>query len=116
MAMLDRDVAADLRVLDAMSLRAKVALHNLANQDTPGYQRYEVRFEDLLQKAGRDGVAADDVLAQVERVESGPPGVNNVDSMAELTTLLEARLTQQLFLRRAAAHYDRLRLAIGGGG
>jgi len=37
--------------LDVASLRQRVAAHNLANLNTPGYKRLSVRFEDKLQKA-----------------------------------------------------------------
>ncbi|MBK8977792.1 MAG: flagellar basal body rod protein FlgB [Planctomycetes bacterium] len=110
------DVGVDLRVLDAMTLRARVALHNLANQDTPGFKRYEVQFEELLRRAEAAGTDARKVLPRVEQDLSGAPGQNNVDAMAELTLLMKARLAQDLFSRRIAGHYDRLRLAIGGQG
>lgn len=112
---LDRDLGADLRVLDAMALRARVALHNLANQDTPGFKRYEVRFEDLLRQTERQRGARSEVLPEVERVETGPPDANNVDSSDELLTLMKARLSQQLYLRRVSGHFSRLRMAIGSG-
>jgi len=37
--------------LDAGSLRSRVIAQNLANVDTPGYRRKEVKFEEELQKA-----------------------------------------------------------------
>ena len=49
------------------------------------------------------------------REDSGTPGQNNVDAMDELKTLFEARLLQDLFARRVKNHFDKLRMAIGGG-
>ena len=39
------------RYLDMASLRQRVTAHNIANLNTPGYKRYGVRFEDMLQNA-----------------------------------------------------------------
>ncbi len=39
------------RFLDASSLRARVIAHNVANQNTPGYRRKDVRFEEFLRNA-----------------------------------------------------------------
>jgi flagellar basal-body rod protein FlgB len=37
--------------LDAYSLRQKITASNIANADTPGYKRHEVRFEEALFEA-----------------------------------------------------------------
>ena len=36
-----------LRLMSAATLRARVLASNLANQNTPGFKRQEVRFEDV---------------------------------------------------------------------
>ena len=41
--------------LDAAALRARVAMHNIANQNTPGFKRYVVSFEERLAEAHADG-------------------------------------------------------------
>ena len=41
----DRDTAFTQRLLDALDARAKASLHNIANQNVPGFKRQEVRFE-----------------------------------------------------------------------
>ena len=40
-----------LKTLDAGMLRSRVIANNIANINTPGYQRVEVNFEDELKKA-----------------------------------------------------------------
>jgi flagellar basal-body rod protein FlgB len=37
--------------LDAVALRSKAIADNLANVDTPGYKRLEVKFEEVLREA-----------------------------------------------------------------
>ena len=108
----DRNLGSTMQVLDAMAVRARVALHNLANQDTPGFKRYEVRFEELL----REAEAGERVAPEVVRDTSGPEGRNNVAADDELAILMKTRLANEVFLRRLAGHYQRLRTAITGGG
>lgn len=108
----DGNLSRTMQVLDAMALRARVALHNLSNQDTPGFKRYEVRFEDLLREARGD----EPVRPVVVRDESGPAGQNNVAAEEELALLMKARLANEVFLRRLGGHFQRLRAAIGAGG
>ena len=45
--------------LKAASLRGKIISNNVANMDTPGFRRSEVRFEQLLAKAMTGGKEAD---------------------------------------------------------
>ncbi len=68
---LDRDTAFSEKVLDAMAVRARVAMHNIANQNVPGFKRYQVQFEDLLRDAGGAGKPLEDVEPVVTRDESG---------------------------------------------
>ena len=39
------------RFLDVSALRARMIAHNVANQNTPGYRRKDVRFEEFLSRA-----------------------------------------------------------------
>ena len=38
------------RAADASWIRNDVLVNNIANQDTPGYMRHDVQFEDILQR------------------------------------------------------------------
>ena len=38
------------RAADASWIRNDVLVNNIANQDTPGYTRHDVQFEDILQR------------------------------------------------------------------
>jgi flagellar basal-body rod protein FlgB len=110
----DHDTAFTSAVLDAIELRAKVALHNIANQNTPGFKRYEVRFEDMLKQATAEGKDPSTVLPVVQRDESGVPGKNNVSLLQEMSILDKSRLLQDLFTRRAGNYFSTVNRAIFG--
>jgi flagellar basal-body rod protein FlgB len=97
-------------------VRTRTALHNLANQNTPGFKKYRVEFEELLQRAHAEGRHADQVVPQVVRDESGLPGVNNVSAIEETTTMAKVALLHDVFTRRAAGYFSTLDKAIRGQG
>ncbi len=110
----DRDTAFAQRMLDALSTRAKATMTNIANQQVPGFKRYEVRFEDLLeQELGRGGDGSR-VLPVVERDTSGPEGVNNVVVMDELAMFAKTQLMHDVMTRRAGSYFATLNKAING--
>lgn len=109
---LGKRIEATVSVLDAMALRANVIAHNVANQNTPGFKRFEVVFEERLRRAHARGMDADAVSASVRRDESGPPGVNNVSATRELAELEKVRLLYDLFSRRAAGALAQMNRAI----
>ncbi len=111
---LDRDTALTGKVLDAMAARAKAAIHNIANQNTPGYKRYEVRFEAMLRDAVEKGKPIDDIEPVVVRDTSGMPGENNVSLLDELSMLEKVRLLQDVFSRRMGGTVSQLNRAIFG--
>lgn len=110
----DRDTALVGKVLEAIDVRTKATLSNLANKNTPGYKRYTVRFEDLMRQADADRRDLLTVDPLVERDESGPPGVNNVDMLTEMSQLEKLSLLQDLFTRRAGGYFSTMNKAIFG--
>jgi flagellar basal-body rod protein FlgB len=109
----DRDTAFTLRMLDALALRTKATLHNIANQNVPGFKRLAVHFEDNLRAATAGGSEAE-VEPSVVRDESGPPGHNNVVLMDELAQLAKTSLMHDVMTRRAASYFSTLNKAIFG--
>lgn len=110
----DRDIALTHRALDALDARTKAILHNIANQNVPGYKRYVVRFEELLrQRLAEDGDVAS-VHAVVERDTSGAPGRNNVSLVDETTLLDKTRILHEFVTRRAGSYFATLNRAIQG--
>jgi flagellar basal-body rod protein FlgB len=112
--MLEQDLTVTRSVLDALAVRSKVVLHNLANQNTPGYKAYRVEFEELLRRAHETGENTGEVHARVIRDTSGRPGINNVSMLEELGILQKVALLQDVFTRRAAGYFNRLNSAIRG--
>jgi len=110
----DRDTAFAQRMLDALSTRTKATLQNVANQNVPGYKRYEVRFEDLLQDELQRGGDGTNVQPVVRRDTSGAEGVNNVVVMDELAMLAKTQLLHDVMTRRAGGYFATLNMAISG--
>src|SRR5262245_47999666 len=109
----DPTLAAAQRELRALDLRAKVAMHNIANQNTPGFKRYYVSFEERLREAHRTG-GTEEIEPEVLRDERGPKGLNNVALLDEQTTLEKVRLMNDLVSRRLGGYFARLNRAILG--
>ncbi len=112
----DKGLGVTPRVLDAISVRAKVVLHNIANQHTPGFKRYTVSFEERLREAGEQGGKLSDVYPVVERDDSGDPDENNVSIVEELALLDKVNLMHDVFARRAGGYFAVLNKAIRGQG
>jgi flagellar basal-body rod protein FlgB len=99
-----------LKSIDATMLRGRTIANNIANVNTPGYQRLEVSFEDELRRSldttrlkgmstqkghldlGRMDVSK--INPQVERPidPTLPSGVNNVDIDSEMAKLAENQI------------------------
>jgi flagellar basal body rod protein FlgB len=110
----DGDTAFTQRMLDVLGQRTKAALHNIANQNVPGFKRYQVRFEDMLREARAKGADEASVEPVVERDQSGPPGANNVVLMEELSILGKTSLLHDMMTRRAGGYFATLNKAIFG--
>lgn len=100
------------RDMEALDLRAKVAMHNIANQNTPGFKRYYVTFEERLRAAFHSGSDVSTVKPEVLRDTSGAPGMNNVSLIDEQAVLEKVRLMNELVSRRLGGHFAKLNKAI----
>lgn len=98
------------KTLDAQMMRVRVISNNIANVNTPGFQRSEVKFEDELRRALHGsklkGTGSDDRHIKlgkgnlnhiqpkvVKPVDASlPSGVNNVDIDAEMSKLAGAQI------------------------
>jgi flagellar basal-body rod protein FlgB len=110
----DRDTAFTERVLDALTARADMSLRNIANQNTPGFKRYEVRFEDLLDQASAANADLATVRHEIVRDTSGESGQNNVVLFEEMALLGKTALLHEVMTRRLGDHTARLNKAIFG--
>jgi flagellar basal-body rod protein FlgB len=119
------------RSLDASALRQKTIAHNIANTETDGYARKEVRFEEALREAlaektaalkGADGRhlsgpdAMESVRAEVHEALGGDyfNGHNNVDIDEEMVDLARAGLNYRFGVRQLRHQFDQIGLAIRG--
>ncbi len=119
--------------LDTYSLRQKASAHNIANINTHGYRRMEVKFEDELRKAlkidsGLTGKITDpghfkigaDRVKDIEPVPYMPrdqelhSGVNNVDIDIEMVRLAKAQLSFDFAARMTNRTFRGLRSSIRG--
>jgi flagellar basal-body rod protein FlgB len=112
------DLGVTQRVLDAVAVRTKVILHNIANQNTPGYTRSEVKFEDHLREAVRKGPSAvQSVKPEValDTVSPSRPDGNNVTLELELNAMRENRLLYESYASILEGHFNLMRAAITEG-
>ena len=104
------------RALSGASLRQQTLTENLANANTPGYQRKDVDFHGTLQRAllggtpglERTGFAAQETGEGAVRADGG-----TVDVDREATELAENGLEYQALSTVVAARAAILRTAMG---
>jgi flagellar basal-body rod protein FlgB len=99
------------------SLRQTALAQNVANANTPGYQRKDVDFESSLRAAMADGQNLDTVQFGVSTDPSAPmqPDGNSVDIDTESSKLAENGLTYESLVTVAKGRLEILQSAIGGG-
>jgi flagellar basal-body rod protein FlgB len=95
-------------------LRETALTNNIANADTPGYQRQEVNFESTLQNAIEGGQPPPAIEFQAEAVpsETGPNGAG-VSIDQESAKLAENGLDYQALTDVANTRNTIVRSAIG---
>ena len=97
--------------MGAYALRLKVLANNIANVDTPGFERSSVSFEDKLQKARRRDMPStnvQDILATVEE-DKTPPSLEE-----ELLLMTETQMRNHVASRGMRDHFAVMRTAITG--
>jgi flagellar basal-body rod protein FlgB len=116
--------------LDAKMARQKVISNNIANVETPGYHRKEVKFEESLSEAldrsnlqgartngkhfalGRPkvGDVQFEIIEPIDHTMSS--GVNNVDIDFEMAQLAENQINFSFSMKLLKSSYDGLNAAI----
>ena len=98
--------------LDATMLRYNVLSSNIANADTVGYKRKDIKFEDALateiEKHGLDGVknVTPEVYTDTTRVSYRADG-NNVDIDVETAELAKTKLKYDTLITRTNSSLSR---------
>ena len=99
------------RAMQAYTWRMQALSSNLANLDTPGYQRLSVSFEETLQElrhsvsGPRDGTEVDPHMV----VEDDAPILED-----ELMDLADTQMRTQLASRALRGHFNKMRISITG--
>ena len=107
-----------VQLLSAATRRHEVLTNNLANQNTPGFKRSTLQFEDLLaQELGErkpDLLSVEPLLVEDELTPSSPDG-NNVNLELEITGIQQNRLQYELYSTLLSGRMELLRTAIQDG-
>ena len=97
--------------MDAYTQRSQAIASNIANLDTPDYQRISVSFEDQLRDARHQVPSLrtpEDVSPRME-VEDGPPILED-----EMMNLADTQMRVQLTIRALRDHFEMMRTGIKG--
>lgn len=114
--------------LSALWKRNQVTMHNIANEDTPGYKAKRVEFESLLNREmnAMTNVTTFGKRNTIARVNSVEPIVyddrstvgradgNNVDIDAENIELARIQIQYNALAQKITGHYNNLRYAFTG--
>lgn len=104
-------------LMDAAALRHRVISQNLANVNTPGYQRMDVEFEAALAEAnikqsGNKEIAKIKPQIVEDNSASMRADGNNVDVDRELGQLNKNALMFQMYSQLMRSQFDAMRRAI----
>lgn len=90
--------------------RSEAVASNLANLDSPGYQRMSVSFEEEMSRALRSRGHRDPADVKPElNVEDGPPVLED-----EMMELADTQMRTQLVARALRDHFSLVRVGITG--
>jgi flagellar basal-body rod protein FlgB len=110
------------RLLDAAALRQRVLGQNIANVNTPGYERREVQFEkelgklltkDVIQIDRNELAKLNPTIVATENLTKRTDG-NNVNLEMEITQLTKNEVLYQTFSQILATDMAMIRTAITG--
>lgn len=105
------------QLMSAAQLRQGVISQNLANVNTPGYQRLDVQFEDLLAEHLKSETSAGAAVPQprvvAEQGLNNRSDGNNVDIDREIGQLNRNAMLFQTYSQVMSSQFDLMRRAIG---
>ena len=100
----------------AESLRQKAIANNIANLETPGYRRIDVKFEELLAKILNVAGEADlhEVVPQIHQPKQTPvkSNGNDVNFESEVGQMVKNSLRYKAYIRLLNKKYKQLELAM----
>ena len=100
----------------AENLRHKAIANNVANIETPGYRRLDIKFEELLAKAllTSEEIDLDDVEPELYRPELNPvkSNGNDVTLEEEVGALIKNALNYKAYVRLLNNKYKQIDMAM----
>jgi len=100
----------------AENLRQKAIASNIANLETPGYRRIDVKFEELLARAldSRGSVKPGEIEPQIHQPKQTPvkSNGNDVNLEAEVGEMIKNSLRHKTFIRLLNKKYSQMELAM----
>ena len=100
----------------AEALRQKAIANNVANLETPGYRRIDVKFEELLAKCLRSNgeFNLSEVEAQIYRPKQTEvkSNGNDVNLEAEIGQMIKNTLRHKAYIRLLTKKYNQIELAM----
>lgn len=105
-----------VNLLSAAARRAEVISNNIANQNTPGFKRSTLEFEDLLAKELRGGDSVDllsiEPEMQVDLISPGHGDGNNVHMELETNAMNQNRLMYETYSAILRGRLEMIRASI----
>ena len=100
----------------AESLRQKTIANNIANLETPGYRRIDVKFEELLDKALDSAGTVDlsEIEPQLHQPKQTPvkSNGNDVNLETEVGEMVKNTLRHKAYIRVLNKKYRQIELAL----
>ncbi len=100
----------------AESLRQKAIANNIANLETPGYRRIDVKFEELLAKLldSSGAVELSEVEPQIHQPKQTPvkSNGNDVNLESEVGEMVKNTLRYKAYIRLLNKKYNQIELAM----
>jgi flagellar basal-body rod protein FlgB len=104
------------KAIEGSSARQQAIAENLANVDTPGYQRVDVDFHTTLRDAmaaGRDGISGAAFTPQRDATAQVRPDGSSVDADVEAAAQARNGLEYEALVQISKARNDIIESAMG---
>jgi flagellar basal-body rod protein FlgB len=105
--------------IKAEGLRQKAIANNVANLETPGYRRLDVKFEEVLAKTldSSDSVDLNNIEPEVYQPKKTPikNNGNDVNLESEVGAMIKNSLRHKTFIRLLSNRYKQIEMAINVG-
>ena len=106
------------KMINFSALKQKVIANNIANVNTPGYQRLEVKFEKELEEAVNTKESISDIKVEVELTKDKNLNTihrkdgNSVDIDREVSELMQNSLSYNVYLELMAKKFKIMKEAM----